>query len=151
MITKRDLMISVSVAFATLCVVAVAQSNRPVMNSSAFEWSTTKSDPQKYGSRRLFFHGPTATLEDLDCHVTTLNAGESPHAPHQHPEEELMVVKEGTLEVLVNGEIKRVGPGSVVFQASNQLHSIRNVGQTQATYHVFKWVSPGMSKSLPKK
>jgi hypothetical protein len=38
----------------------------------------------------------------------------------------------------------------VVFQASNQFHSIRNVGQTQATYHVFKWVSPDMSKSLPK-
>ena len=33
--------------------------------------------------------------------------------------------------------------GSVIFQASNQLHSIKNVGQTQATYHVLKWVSPG--------
>jgi XRE family transcriptional regulator, regulator of sulfur utilization len=151
MLTKRDLMISVVAICATLCVVAVAQSNKPVMNSSAFDWSSTRVDPQKYGSRRLLFHGPTTTLEDLDCHVTTLNPGESPHSPHQHPEEELMVVKEGTLEVLVNGEIKRVGPGSVVFQASNQLHSIRNVGQTQATYHVFKWVSPGMSKSQPKK
>jgi quercetin dioxygenase-like cupin family protein len=37
-----------------------------------------------------------------------------------------------------------VGPGSVIFQAANQLHAIRNAGDTPATYHVIKWNSPGM-------
>jgi quercetin dioxygenase-like cupin family protein len=58
----------------------------------------------------------------------------------------LVIVKEGTLEVLVNGEWKRVGPGSVIFNASNQMHAIRNVGEGPATYHVINWSSPGMSK-----
>jgi XRE family transcriptional regulator, regulator of sulfur utilization len=62
----------------------------------------------------------------------------------------LIIVKEGTVESLVDGQIKRVGPGSVIFQASNQMHSIRNVGQTLATYHVIKWNSPGMLKAKPK-
>lgn len=61
-----------------------------------------------------------------------------------------MIVKEGTVEALVNGQLRRVGPGSVIFQAANQLHSLRNVGQTPATYHVFKWASPGMLKAQPK-
>ena len=52
---------------------------------------------------------------------------------------------------MVNGQIKRVGPGSVIFQASNQMHSIRNVGQTEATYHVIKWNSPGMLKAKSSK
>jgi len=38
------------------------------------------------------------------------------------------------------------GPGSIVFQASNQLHGIRNVGNGPATYHVIQWQSPGMLK-----
>jgi quercetin dioxygenase-like cupin family protein len=46
--------------------------------------------------------------------------------------------------------MKRVGPGSVIFQASNQLHGIRNVGQTTAVYHVIKWNSPGMLKDKAK-
>jgi len=61
------------------------------------------------------------------------------HPPHQHPEEELTVVRQGTVEVLVNGETKRVGPGSVVFQAANTLHSIKNVGTDIAIYHAIKW------------
>ena len=42
---------------------------------------------------------PTATLDELEIHITTLNKGETPHAPHQHPDEELVIVKEGTVEV----------------------------------------------------
>jgi quercetin dioxygenase-like cupin family protein len=48
------------------------------------------------------------------------------------------------VEVLVNGEWKRVGPGSVVFNASNVLHGLRNVGDVPAVYHVISWFSPGM-------
>jgi len=93
---------------------------------------------------RTVVQQPTATLDELEIHITTLNKGETPHPPHQHPDEELVIVKEGTVESLVNGELKRVGPGSIIFQAANQMHSIRNVGDGPATYHVIKWNSPGM-------
>ncbi|WAC15393.1 cupin domain-containing protein [Dyadobacter pollutisoli] len=82
----------------------------------------------------------------MECHVTTLNPGETSHPPHQHPEEEILIIKEGTVEALVNGQMKQVGAGSVIFQASNQMHSIRNVGTTPTTYHVFSWHSPGTMK-----
>ena len=38
----------------------------------------------------------------------------------------------------------KLGPGSVIFQAANIDHAIRNAGEGQATYHVIKWNSPGM-------
>lgn len=98
------------------------------------------------GETRKVFQAPTATLDELECHVTTLNAGETAHPPHQHPDEELLIIKEGNVECLVAGELKRLGPGSVVFQAANQMHNIRNVGEGPATYHVIKWNSPGMLK-----
>jgi quercetin dioxygenase-like cupin family protein len=60
-----------------------------------------------------------------------------------------MIIKEGTIEVMQNGATRRAGPGSVVFQASNEMHGFRNIGTTQATYHVIKWYSPGSLKQKP--
>jgi len=150
MITRRDGLVALLTLSVTLSIVGLAQTDTSLMSSSIFDWNSIEAKPTKVGTTRKFFQAPTATLDELECHVTTLNPGETPHPPHKHPDEELIIVKEGTVESLVNGQIKRVGPGSVIFQASNQMHSIRNVGQTPATYHVIKWNSPGMLKAKPK-
>ena len=149
MITKRDLVIGSLAAFTSLVGVTLVQSQKTLMKSSVFDWNSIEAKSTKTGARRDFFDSPTATTDKLECHVTTINPGESPHAPHQHPEEELMIVKEGTIEVMQNGVTKKAGPGSVVFQASNEMHGFRNVGQTPATYHVIKWYSPGSLKQKP--
>jgi XRE family transcriptional regulator, regulator of sulfur utilization len=145
-IKRRDIFVALIAISATLVAVAVAQSPTPVMPSSAFDWNNIPAKTTDVGALRNFFRAPTATLDELECHVTTLNPGQTSHAPHKHPNEELVIVKEGTVEVLVNGELKKVGTGSVVFNASNQLHGIRNVGSTPATYHVINWKSPGTMK-----
>src|SRR5438046_710129 len=67
--------------------------------------------------------------------------------PHRHTNEELLILKEGTLEALVDGQWKKVGPGSIVFQASNSCHGVRNIGTTPATYHIVNWSSPGKLKT----
>jgi XRE family transcriptional regulator, regulator of sulfur utilization len=147
MITRRDLFVALIAIGMTLCgVAAVAHTETSVMQSSVFDWNTIAEKKTDVGSVRQFFRTPTATLDELECHVTTLNPGQTSHPPHKHPNEELVIVREGTVEVLSNGEWKRVGPGSVVFNASNQMHSLRNVGSGPATYHVINWSSPGMLK-----
>ena len=93
--------------------------------------------------RGQLFRAPTVTLAELEMHVTTLNPGQTSHAPHQHANEELIILKEGTLETLSLGEWKRVGPGSVIFNASNDLHGVRNVGTGPAIYHVVNWKTAG--------
>ena len=150
MVTRRDIVVATVAAVLTLFIGSLARSETSVMGSSVFDWNMISVTQTKTGAVRQFFRAPTATLDELECHVTTLNPGESPHPPHKHPDEELIIVKEGTLEALVNGEMKRVGPGSVIFQASNQMHGLRNVGNGPATYHVIRWNSPGMLKNKPK-
>ena len=95
--------------------------------------------PTAVGEVRQVVRSPTATLAELEIHITTLKPGQMSHAPHQHPNEELLIIKEGTVEALVAGEWKKLGPGSVIFQATNQLHAIRNAGEALATYHVVNW------------
>lgn len=148
MITRRDMFVALVAAAATLGVVT-AQTQKTVMRSSLFEWNAVPAKQTDVGAVRQFFRSPTATLDELELHVTTLNPGLSSHAPHKHPNEELVIVKEGTVEALVGGEWKKAGPGSVIFNASNELHAVRNVGTTPATYHVINWRSPAAQKPQP--
>lgn len=147
MISRRDILIVLISISATYGVTTLATPDTAVMGSRVFDWHSFTAKQTSVGWTRQVCQEPTATLDELECHITTLNPGASPHAPHKHPDEELIIIREGTVEAMVNGEMKRVGPGSVIFQAANQLHSIRNVGDTPATYHVVKWNSPGMLKA----
>jgi quercetin dioxygenase-like cupin family protein len=146
MLTRKEIMLVSCTGLTTVGLVAFAQSPKPIMGSVAIDWNSIEAKPTKTGLTRKFFEQPTATLEVLECHVTTLNPGETSHPPHKHPEEELIVVKEGTVEVLVNGDWKRVGVGSVIFNACNVEHALRNVGDQPATYHVFMWRSAATPK-----
>lgn len=146
MLTRRDLTVALATLIVTLCAAGMMRAQPQVMGSRIFLWDSLKVEKTNVGERRDVVRLPTATLDELEMHITTLNAGQQSHPPHQHVAEELIIIKEGTLESFVNGEYRRVGPGSIVFQASNQPHSIRNVGTGAATYHVIQWQSPGMLK-----
>lgn len=121
-----------------------AQGGATVMGSRAVDWDTMTARPTKVGEVRQVFQDPTATLDELELHITTLNPGQTPHEPHRHPDEEVLIIHQGTVETLLGDRTQRVGPGSVIFQAANQLHGIRSVGDVPAVYHVIKWNSPGM-------
>ena len=136
--TRRDLTIAVLAVACTAGVFAIAE-ELPMIGSSVYEWSAVPAKPTEVGSVRSFFKVRTPTLEQLEVHVTTLNPGKSPHPPHRHPNEEMLIIRQGTVEALINGEWKRVEPGSVIFFASNQLHGLRNVGTEPAVYHVINF------------
>lgn len=147
MITRRDITIAALSVAATFGITAMAAPKPKEMGSVAMDWKDVPAQQEEVRTVRQFFRAPTATLQELELHVTTLQAGTTSHAPHKHPNEELVIIKEGTVEVLVDGQLKRVGPGSVVFNASNQMHSLRNVGDGPATYHVINWTSAATPKS----
>jgi len=140
MITRRDLFVALITSVMTAAAFALVD-QAPVMHSAVFDWKTIPDKPTKVGSVRSFFKTRTATLEELEVHVTTLDAGKMSHPPHRHPNEEMIILDQGTVETLSNGEWKRVGPGSVIFNGSNELHGLRNVGTGPAVYHVVNWRS----------
>lgn len=46
-------------------------------------------------------------MAKFESHVTTLQGGRAPHAPHRHPDEEIVIVKDGAMEVTVNGQAQQ--------------------------------------------
>ncbi len=92
---------------------------------------------------RMMLRGKLVTGEGIEVHQTTLPPGGAPTATtHHHPHSEMWLIREGTIELTVNGKNFRLEPGSVGFVASNEEHGIRNVGTTPAQYFVVA-VGPG--------
>src|SRR5579863_6841169 len=85
---------------------------------------------------RPVLKGKLATAESLEVHETTLPPGAMPHAAHHHVHSEMWLIREGTVQLTINGTSRVMGPGSVGFVHSNDEHGIKNVGTTPATYFV---------------
>jgi mannose-6-phosphate isomerase-like protein (cupin superfamily) len=96
---------------------------------------------EPFGDQRVFFQGPTAQLRSMTAGSLLLKPGMEPHPPHQHPEEEIMLVTSGTGEMFVNGQHVKVGPGSMMYCESNQLHGVKNTGAEPLLFYYYKWLA----------
>ena len=151
MILRRDLVTALLTASATLACVSLAQEPERLLDSTAWKWEDMQAKKTDVGELRSVVREPTRTLDELEMHITTLNPHVASHPPHTHPNEEMVIVREGTLQAHVNGKEIVIGPGSVLFFASNQPHAVKNVGEVPATYFVINWASPGTKKKqIPK-
>jgi len=128
---------------------AQAAAPQPILGPTVFHWDEMKFKPNAVGAQAPLCKQPTATLDQLEMHVSKLNPGKMSHPPHRHVNEELIILREGTCETLSNGQWVKVEAGSVVFNASNSLHGFRNIGTTQAVYHVINW-SPNKDVAAKK-
>jgi len=95
------------------------------------------------------FRGPTRTLGEMSCHASVLVPGHSPHPPHAHREEELLIPLSGEAELVVaerpddpSPRIERIRPGTFVYYPAFQHHTIRNPGTAALGYLMFKWFAP---------
>jgi quercetin dioxygenase-like cupin family protein len=140
-LNRRDLCRALS-CFAAIAAVSPAesQSTRPTENvlskqrTYRFDELPVKKGPN--GETRPVLQGVLPTGEAVELHETTLVPGHMPHPAHKHRHSELMLIREGTLEFDNDGTLEWVGPGGVVFAASNVMHGLKNVGETNANYLV---------------
>ena len=107
--------------------------------STFYDWKKIEYKDTKKGGRRHFMRRPTALLEELEMHVTTLNEGVMSHGEHVHDSEEIIIVLKGEVEESIAGTKHRVGPGSLILLTDDIPHGIQNVGKGQCEYFAFKW------------
>lgn len=94
------------------------------------------------------FEGSTANADYAECHYSVLMPGASPHPPHAHLEEEILVVMDGEGELVVprwNGDaspnIFPAPAGSAIYYPAYQYHTIRNVSSEPVRYAMLRWKS----------
>ncbi len=113
-----------------------------MLASNVYDFASLEQTPTDRGFRRAVLDGPTATVDRSHVHITTLNPGQVSGEPRRHVQEEVIIVKEGTIEANWDGQSKIANAGSVIFFASGAVTFLRNVGTTPATYYVIYYYTP---------
>ena len=110
------------------------------------------ADPAKGWNPQPLFSGSTKALPLLACHASALVPGCCPHPPHTHPEEELLLLLSGELDLIVpdkNTPEKtsrhRIKPGQVLFYSCDFAHTIQAVSAEPANYLMLKWQKKNMA------
>lgn len=129
-LTRRNACLSL----ALLSRVSAWATPLPSLKSKAYRFEDLPVNKEKEATFRDILEGRTHTGDYLEAHETVLEPNAMPHPPHRHVGEELFLISTGTLEVTISGKSTRLGPGSAFFVASNEEHSIHNVGSGPAQY-----------------
>ena len=96
---------------------------------------------EKFGDLRIYFDGFTGQLKSLTAGSLELKPGMSPHPPHQHPEEEIMLITQGAGEIFLDGKTTPVGPGEMMYCAAGHMHGVTNTGSAPLTFFFYKWIA----------
>ena len=108
----------------------------PVMKTQHFKYDALPVTNNGKNRRLSMFTAKTHTGFKIESHSSDIAPGEVNHPPHQHLREEMMLIREGTIELTITGKPYRLGPGDVGVIGSNELHNAKNVGTARATYFI---------------
>ena len=122
-----------------LTLLATIPANAEKLPNSAKSAAEAAVTHEPFGDLRIYYDGPTDQLSAMTAGSLRLKPGMTPHAPHQHPEEEFMVITEGSGEISVEGKITKVSGGSMMYCAAGKLHGIFNTGKTPLLFYFYKW------------
>ncbi|HTA70210.1 MAG TPA: cupin domain-containing protein [Bryobacteraceae bacterium] len=115
---------------------AQAQTDGQVLPARAYKYEDLPVKVNKTSKGRAVMRGDTHSGYPVELHLTELDPGQAPHAPHRHVHEEIFMLREGTVDMTISGKTTRLGPGSVAYIASNELHGLINSGTEVAHYFV---------------
>jgi mannose-6-phosphate isomerase-like protein (cupin superfamily) len=133
---RRDLLIA-GAAFGMAARLQAAEGAK--LPSATLGSGQAKVTHEPFGDLAIYFSGATDQVQSMTGGSLRLKPGMSPHPPHQHPEEEFMVITEGTGDVMVDGKTTKVAPGSMMYCAAGTLHGILNTGKGPLLFYFYKW------------
>jgi gentisate 1,2-dioxygenase len=136
MLNRRAFLGSSAVALPFLPGFASAENGQ--LPSLVLDPSSAKLTHENYGDLRIYFDGSTEQLRTLTVGCLALKAGMVPHPPHQHPEEEIMLVTEGAGEITVKEKTYAAAPGSMMYCGAQRMHGI-TAGPHGLTFYFYKW------------
>ena len=109
--------------------------------SSVIDCNSLPTTPTPTGSRVTCVSSPTLTFVALESHITTLNPGQQGAPNIIDPNDEIVVIKSGQVEIAVDGVASRMNAGSLLYWAPNVKRTTRNVGSVPTSYQVFRVTS----------
>jgi mannose-6-phosphate isomerase-like protein (cupin superfamily) len=124
--------------------VAFARERAKAVESKTVTLDQVKMSQNNYEGKRageigIYVEGDTPSSSNFVTGRYIIDPGKTPHKPHTHVEEEVMVIESGTGEIFCDGKTTKVGPGSVMYTTPNAPHGIDNTGDKPLTFYFIKW------------
>ena len=137
--TRRDMCILLPALLATTTSFAAEgdADKNDVLQSAIYEYKDLNVEKSKGREYIPVFEGTTSNGQHMTMHESGVAPGGVVHEMYSHPGDEMFLVREGTLEVEMEGKRSQVGPGGVAYIASNTRYAIRNTSQAWTRYFVF--------------
>jgi mannose-6-phosphate isomerase-like protein (cupin superfamily) len=108
-----------------------------------------KHDKSDWGTFYTYYEGETYGTKDMLTGVAVIKPGMEIHPPHQHTEEEYLMVTEGQGAWHLNGKTFAAQKGDILYAAPWDVHGIKNTGAAPLVFVVWKWNNKGLA--LPAK
>lgn len=138
-LTRRDICILLPALMATATGNAAADEtyDDQLLKSGIYQLKDLKVDHGKGHDYIPVFAGTTSTGQHMTLHESAIAPGHVVHGNYRHPGDEMFLVREGTLEVEIEGKRSEVAPGGIAYIASNTQYAIRNSSNGWTRYFVF--------------
>lgn len=124
--------------------IALAQTS---INSGVYSFAKAKKEKKEAGFRKPIISGETIDFKPFSAHYTTVNAGQKSHEPHKHVTEELIIIKEGEINLVIEGIDHHLKTGDVAIIKPNDMHGIINISKKKATYFVMIYANKNNENS----
>lgn len=127
------------VIFFVLAPSSIVMAQTTPLNSGVFHANESFTSRPEAIEKKQILKGSTIDLAFIDVHIITLPAGGA-LLDQQHSDlEEMLILKEGRLQVTLGMAQHDVGPGSVVLALPGETHHYQNAGNTPAMVYVFQY------------
>ena len=138
-------LLAAAALLAGIGTVAPAQSPAPAQPSAIRSERDAKRQDFDWGTLYTYYEGESHGTKDALAAVAVIKPGREIHPPHQHAEEEYLMVVEGEGMWSLNGRETPARKGDMQYAAPWDLHGIRNTGTTPLRFVVWKWSSKGVA------
>src|SRR5579863_2876046 len=115
-LSRRDLSLFLPALAASQA--AGQTKEKPLLTAKTYEYSDLPVKINGENQGRAVFDGLTHTSYPVELHMTRLAAGQMPHPPHKHVNEEVLMLKNGQLDAIFGGKTTRLQAGSIIYMAS---------------------------------
>lgn len=106
----------------------------PVLTSSVYRWPDMGTTTEK-----VLFKGPTTYFKSYEVNVVTVKPGsKSLQGYTPNDVEELLIIKQGKLNITVNKENKVLGPGSIAFVMPGEKYVVQLEGSQESVFYSLK-------------
>lgn len=109
------------------------------LESAIITSKAAKTQHFEWGTLITYFAGETAGTKDVLSAIAIINPGMEIHPPHEHSEEEYLMVLEGKGTWTLIDKDFPAEAGDIMFSKPWDLHGLKNTGTKPLKFVVFKW------------